>query len=133
MLNDDQFRNVLSEREQAEISGRALGGHIFSGLEDILGGEGAIRQSFLTEAWADAHRHYQGEDVRPNPDDDDYPTLHVPLERGLHARYPVGGPYVTIYHGDEPVEALHVNEEDRLKPRAVKDRARGFDPTDYGY
>jgi hypothetical protein len=122
----------LSEREQSEITGKAMGGHIFDAVEDMMGGAGSVRQSYLTEAWSNAHQHFQGHDVRPS--DDEFPTMHHDLGNGFEARYPVGGPYIDIHPSgsDGAIEALHVAPEDRMNPEAIKQRAKDFDHTD-GY
>lgn len=125
--------HMLSKREQAEITGRALGGHIWDAMEEMMGGPGSFRQSVVTDAWSDAHAGWQGHDVRANPDDDDYPVFHHDMGNGYEARYPLGGPYIDIHPqgSDQALDALHVSSEDR-NPEGVLRRIQDFDPEDYG-
>lgn len=133
MLNEDQFGGI-SKREQAEITGRALGGHIWDSMENLFGGPGAVRQGVVTSAWSDAHKDWQGQDVRANENDDDYPVFHH-REGNWEGRYPLGGPYVDIHrHGSESgaVEALHLQDEER-NPDGVKNRIRSWVAEDSQY
>jgi hypothetical protein len=114
----------LSAREQAEITGKALGGHMWEGFTRLFGGEEGLRQDYVNDAWSDAHAHYQGHDIRPS--EDDYPEMHHDLGDGVTARYPIGGSNITFYQDGEPLEAAHVESEDRLNPDAVKQRAESF-------
>ena len=117
----------LSANDRAEIHGRAIGGHIFDSLENTMGGPGSFRASYVADAWANAHKHWQGHDVRADEDDDDYPVVHLPGERGWHGRYPVGGQYVDMYHGGSgPHDVIHVDKEDRTNPAYIKSRISEF-------
>ncbi len=123
-LNPDQFG--LSPQEQSEIRGRALGGHLFDQMENIMGGAGSLRQSHVTEAWADAHEHFQGHNVVADETNDDYPVLKHKHASGWEAHYPIGGPYITMYRDDSPVEALHISKEDRLNPNEILGRVQSW-------
>lgn len=131
---DDPRHNQygLSANERAEIHGKALGGHLFDSMEESMGGPGSFRASHVMNAWADAHKHWAGHDVKPDPDDDDYPVVHIPGKGGWHGRYPVGGPYVDMYHeGSGPYDVIHVDKSDRTNPKYITERIHDFsDETD---
>lgn len=126
----DQFG--LSRNERAEINGRAIGGHIFDAMEEAMGGPGSFRASYVADAWANAHKHWQGHDVRADPDDDDYPVVYIPGKGGWHGRYPIGGQYVDMYHeGSGPYDVVNINKEDRTNPKYITERIHEFsDETD---
>jgi hypothetical protein len=121
-LNKDQFG--LTPQEQSEITGKAVGGHIFDQIEGLFGGEGSFRQAHVTEAWADAHANFQGHNVVA--DEEDFPIFKHKHESGWDAHYPIGGPYITMYQGDQPVEALHVDKEDRKNPNEIIRRVQSW-------
>lgn len=123
--NDDDNFPGLSQREQAEISGKALGGHIFSQIENALTGEeGGFRQAFVNDAWEDAANHWSGHDIREDSDDDGYPYVHFqnPAIPAIHGRYPINGQYLDIHYHGNPVETLHIDKEDRKNPAEVSRR-----------
>jgi hypothetical protein len=128
-LHPDQFG--LSSREQAEISGKAMGGHIWDGMEQMMGGPGSFRQSYVTDAWADAHANWQGHNIVAS--NDDYPEVRHDMGNGFEARYAIGGPYVNIHPtgSDQAIDALHVGDEEDRTPGKVMNRIRDFDPNDY--
>lgn len=107
------------------MAGRALGGHIWDSMEEALGGPGSFRQSVVTDAWADTHKGWQGHDVRADAEDDDYPVAHIKGTGQWSGKYPIGGPYLTVHRGGEPVEALHMDKEDR-HPDAVNQRLHNW-------
>lgn len=126
-INPGQFG--ISDREASEMIGRAMGGAIFDAVENVMGGPGSVRQSYVTDAWANAHANWQGHNIVAS--DDDYPEVRHDIGNGFEARYVIGGPYVNIHQGDSTVEALHLHEEDRT-PEGFKSRIADFDPRDYG-
>ena len=119
-INDGQFG--MSEREQAEISGKALAGHIFDTVEGAAMGEGrSFRDAFTAEAWNDTATHFPGADVRET--EDGYPEVHMTHPGGTKSSYKPGGPYLNIHGPDgNHVDALHINEEDRFNPTAIQNR-----------
>lgn len=133
--------HILSQREQAEISGRALGGHLWDALENALGGPGAFRQGVVTDAWGDAFSLKNspgGEDldIRPDADNDDYPVVHLSgsgKSEGLTFQHPIGGPYMDVYHRGEPVDTIHMGDDkkDRHNPAFIKQQAAEYEPWDY--
>jgi hypothetical protein len=127
--NEEQFG--ISKQELSEMKGRAIGGHIWDSMEEAMGGPGSFRQSFVTEAWSNAHANFQGEDVRSDSDDDDYPVFHHQSDTGLRFKYPIGGPYMDVYDGDSdtPFDTLHMGDdkEERLNPNYIKQRATAFE------
>lgn len=129
-LNSSQFG--ISQREQSEMVGNALGGHIWDAVENMAGGPGSMRASVVTDAWSKAHAHFQGEDVRADADDDDYPVMHHRVGQ-WSGRYPVGGPYVTMHRDGQPLEALHMQPEDRHNPSAIKSRVKSWVDEDSQY
>lgn len=108
----------LSQDDESRIAGAALGGHIWDQMESVMGGPGALRQAYVTEAWADAHKDWQGHQF---DEEQEYPTVKVPGTGGWEGRYTVGGPYLEVHRGGQPVEALHMDSEDR-HPEGVKRR-----------
>lgn len=121
----------LTSDDEAGIAGRALGGHIWDSMEQMIGGPGSFRASVVTDAWSDTHKAWQGQDVRADADDDDYPVFHHKVGE-FTAKYPIGGPYVTMHRGGQAVEALHMQEEDR-HPEGVKRRAEDWHREDSQY
>lgn len=108
----------LSSDDESRIAGAAMGGHIWDQMESVMGGPGALRQAYVTEAWADAHKGWQGHQF---DEDQEYPTVKLPGSGGWEGRYTVGGPYLEVHRGGQPVEALHMDSEDR-HPEGVKRR-----------
>lgn len=112
----------LSSHEESEISGKALGGHIWDQMEQVMGGPGAMRQAYVTEAWGDAHKDWQGHEFDDNAE---YPVAKIPGSDGWEGKYTVGGPYLEVHKGGQAVEALHMDKEDR-HPAAVRDRLHSW-------
>lgn len=118
-LNGDQFG--LSSREQAAISGRALGGHIWDQITDLFGGEESMRQDFVNEAWLRAdnlgypiqHLHEEGD---LSEGGDSHPVfVHRDQDRGLEFRAHPGGPYIDVHSlgEDSPFDVIHQGDKDQ--------------------
>jgi len=128
------LEGMLSQNEQAEVTGKAIAGHIWDSMGDLIGD----RQDVVNNAWSTAHESFQGEDVRADPETDDYPFVVIPMGSNAHGRHRVGSPNMDVFHNDDPehaIETMHIDKEDRRNPKAIKRRAAGwlrdFGP-DYG-
>jgi hypothetical protein len=123
------LEGMLSQNEQAEVTGKAIAGHIWDSMEEILGGPGSIRAGIVADAWADAHAHFQGEDVRANPENDDSPFVVIPIGDNAHGRTSIGSPNMDVFHNHDPeyaIDTMYIDKEDRLNPAAIKRRAAGW-------
>ena len=104
-VNPGQFGEQfgMSEREQRQIEGRAIGKHIFEGIEEAMFGYvGGMRDRVVNEGWESVESNWYSEHqaghITADPDDDDYPVYSHDLGDGYHATYPIDGVYATIHH-----------------------------------
>lgn len=90
-LNPEQFG--MTSREMSEMRGRAMGEHLFEGLEKIMFGEvGGMRAA----AQAAALHRMRGIPAHMMSED----------EHGHHAKYTAGG-WTTTWHGGKYAEHSH--------------------------
>jgi hypothetical protein len=105
-VNPGQFGEQfgMSEQEQRQIEGRALGKHIFEGVEEAMFGyAGGMKDRVVNQGWESVESNWYAEHraghVTADPDDDDYPVYRHDLGDGYHATYPIDGVYATIHYG----------------------------------
>lgn len=121
---NDPNRRVDRDAHNARSRGEELASQIFQSMEDMLGGAGSLRASHVLDAWNTAHSVWQGHDIRPDADADDYPFVHLesPKAPSITGRYPINGVYLDIHHNGNAVETMHIDKEDRQNPEAVVNR-----------
>lgn len=113
--------------------GEALGSIIWNNMESAMGGRGAMRKAFVTEAWDKASfpGGWESFEFTNDPDDEDaFPEVKIPLSSGYFARYqPGSGVYADIHHEDDPesaIDTVHIDESIRQDPTAVKTRVSEY-------
>lgn len=106
MARREDFDFGQAEKDMKGAEGRALGQHLWEGMENIFG-----PAKLNSQQRAVTHLEGQFPGHKIHADDDD-PDPHVKAEHGpWEGRYH-GGPYITVHHKrtGEAVEAIHVGE-----------------------
>lgn len=93
----------ISEREESEMAGRALGGHIWDGFAEIFGGEDAMRRDFQSSLYDKlSEGGWDPEAIHINTEDESNPGSpygRVDHPSGYHART-YGGQAYNVYGPD---------------------------------
>lgn len=95
-LHPEQFG--MTEREAAEIKGRALGAHIWEGMEGVFGD---LRKASQGDAYSDLSHRFGTSNVQISEDDDPY----FEIKEGPYALRYHGGPTMNYYAHGENVDA----------------------------
>lgn len=95
----------LSRHEQADIAGKALGGHLWDSMMEPFGGESGFRNSLHSENY-DKFREsgYDIESIKFNKDDNNAP--YVEHSSGPYRAKWHGGTYADIHHVSDPSTAI---------------------------
>ena len=124
-LNNDQFGWRHSEDARYPE-----GGVYFSEDSQDIDAWGVAEQNWGAETRAGLVRPRRSNEEDPD-DPDQYPVFHHDLGGGYRAEFPIDGIYATIFHGDNPLEAVNFTDakyiqgpdnQEEDKRRAMEDR-----------
>jgi hypothetical protein len=105
MGRKDEFDFGQAEREMKGAEGRAVAGHLWEGMEAILG---PVRIHAQHAAVSQLENQFPGHPIHIDEGEDPYHRAeHGPWEGRYH-----GGPYIEVRHRrtDEAVDVIHVGE-----------------------
>jgi hypothetical protein len=116
----------FTRREQNEAAGRAIGEHLWSAMEDAMGGEGAYKAAVQEHA-LHLMRHMPMQPTRTASggiismrEDDDGVHAHYKHPSGWSVRWH-GGPYADIYTPKgEPVDVFNFTNHNTGEVAAVQ-------------
>lgn len=128
----------MSQREQNEIAGRALGEHMWNAMEEMMGGPGSYRASVNLAATEHAHKHFPAGKIEF--DEEDYPVFRHQVTPDIHIEYPVPHEpakgaddneyfYATAYKTNArgkkaPLDALYIPGPARHNPDYIAESAK---------
>lgn len=104
---NQQFADAfgISRDEQAQIHGKALGGHLWDGMMKTWGGESGFRNAIRSESYDRIRESgYGAEHIKFDPEDHDAP--YVEHKSGPYRARWFGGTYADIHHRTQPDEAI---------------------------
>jgi hypothetical protein len=111
--NPDQFG--LSEHEQAEIHGNALGAHLWEGMEGILGN---MRVHAQGQAYDELSKRFGSHNVQIDQENDP----HYEVTEGPYALRYHGGPTLNYYKHGENVSASTDYEHEGMLSHHLRNR-----------
>ena len=109
----------ISKREQAEMTGRAMGAHIFEGVANIFGGEEGMRRNMQSAAYDKLAEHFGTEGVHGEimiSKSSGSPYYQVRHPSGYTARNYGGGTLNIHDPGGEEVDVVSRTSADSSNP-----------------
>ncbi|HET7110189.1 MAG TPA: hypothetical protein VFI41_04915 [Gemmatimonadales bacterium] len=122
MSRRDEFDFGQAEKEMRGAEGRAMGAHLWEGMENIFG---PVRMQAQQQAVSHLEKQFPGQRIHADDDDPDphVKASHGPWEGRYHA-----GPYIEVRHKatQEPVDVIHVGENRSFSHDDMKSALKEF-------